>query len=60
MKAICAASAILILAAFTAVNLFLPYALLVLAAGAGAAYALGIPCGILSGDKGPSCRLGTC
>lgn len=60
MKTICAVSAIVILAAFTAVNLFLPYALLVLAAGAGAAYAFGVPCGILSGKRGPSCRLGTC
>ncbi len=60
MKAICAFSAIGILAAFTAVNLFIPYALLVLALGAAAARAFGIPCGIFSGKKGSSCRLGTC
>lgn len=60
MKAICAVSAIFILAAFTAVNLFIPYALLVLAIGAVAARAFGIPCGILAGKRGASCRLGTC
>ncbi|MEJ5357434.1 MAG: hypothetical protein WHT06_02065 [Desulfobacterales bacterium] len=60
MKAICAVSAVVVLTVFTAVNLFIPYALLVLATGAVAAYAFGIPCGILSGKKGGSCRLGTC
>ncbi len=60
MNAICAVSALFILAAFTAVNLFIPYALLVLALGAAAAYAFGIPCGILAGRKDASCRLGAC
>ncbi len=60
MKAICAVSAMVILAAFTAVNLFIPYALLVLALGAAGVWAFVIPGGIFSGKKGSSCRLGSC
>lgn len=60
MKPICAFAAMLFLALFTAVNLFLPYALIVLATAVGLAAALGIPCGLLRRGRKGECRLGYC
>jgi hypothetical protein len=60
MNLLCALAAIGLLIGFTAVNLFLPYAILVLGAGMGAAVLLGIPCGLLDRDRSGECRLGSC
>ena len=60
MKPICVFAALLFLALFTAVNLFLPYPLIVLAAALGLAAVLGIPCGLLNRDRKGECRLGYC
>jgi hypothetical protein len=60
VKAICAFVALAFLALFTAVNLFLPYALIVLAAAIGLAALWGIPCGFLTHDRKGECRLGFC
>jgi hypothetical protein len=60
MNPICAAMAVVIALAFTAVNLFIPYALLVLLAAGIIAAAFGIPCGIFSRGRQGECRLGYC
>jgi hypothetical protein len=52
--------AVVIALAFTAVNLFIPYALLVLLAAGIVAAAFGIPCGIFSRGRQGECRLGYC
>jgi hypothetical protein len=54
---ICLSLAVLLIIAFTAVNLFLPYALIV----AGAFIGLGLTCGIIKRRKrGAQCFLGFC
>lgn len=60
MKKICGVAAIFLVAAFTAVNLFIPYALAVFALAVGMAYFFGIPCGWLTRDRKGECRLGYC
>jgi hypothetical protein len=60
MKPVCALAALAFLVMFTAVNLFLPYALIVLAAAIGLAAVLGIPCGLLQRDRKGECRMGFC
>jgi len=60
MKPFCALVALAFVLLFTAVNLFLPYALIVLAAAIGLAAVLGIPCGLLQRDRKGECRLGFC
>jgi hypothetical protein len=60
MKMICAGAAIVLVAAFTAVNLFIPYALFVFALAFGMAYFFGIPCGLLTRDRKGECRRGYC
>jgi len=58
MNAFCAWVAIIFLLALTAVNLFVPYALIVLAAAIGLSTLLGIPCGWLARDRKGECLLG--
>lgn len=60
MKAVCVFAALVLLALFTAVNLFLPYALMVIAVAIGLAALIGIPCGLLTRDRKGKCRLGFC
>jgi hypothetical protein len=60
MKVFCGMAIVGLIVAFTAVNLFLPYAVLVLAAGIGLARIVGIPCGFLTRDPKRECRLGYC
>jgi hypothetical protein len=60
MKAVCTLFALLFLVLFTAVNLFLPYALIVLAAAIGFSALLGLPCGLWRRDHKGECRLGIC
>jgi hypothetical protein len=60
MKSICALVALAFLFVFTAVNLFIPYALIVLAAAIGLSAVLGIPCGWWTRDRKGECRLGIC
>ena len=56
MKSICGLAAIFLLIAFSAVNLFLPYALVVFAVMIGLAFA----CGIVKRRTGKECPLGFC
>jgi hypothetical protein len=60
MKTLCALAAIAFVIAFTAVNLFIPYALVVAILAIGFAAFLGIPCGFLDRDHEGECRLGYC
>lgn len=60
MKILCAGAAIAFLIAFTAVNLFIPYALVVIGLAVGFSAFLGIPCGFLTRDHKGECRLGYC
>jgi hypothetical protein len=60
MKMICAWTAIALVIAFTAVNLFIPYALVVFGLAIGMGYFLGIPCGLLTRGRKGECRLGYC
>jgi hypothetical protein len=60
MKMICASVAVLLLLAFTAVNLFIPYALIVLGVAVGMAYLFGLPCGVITRARRGECRLGYC
>jgi len=60
MKTGCALAAVLLVVAFTAVNLFIPYALLILAFGIGLAVFVGVPCGFLTRGRKGECRLGYC
>lgn len=56
MKSICLAIAVSLLVLFTAVNLFLPYGLLVLSLF----IPLGFACKVISRSKKQECRLGFC
>ncbi len=56
MKSICGLAAVILLLAFTAVNLFLPYALVVLALFVGLAFA----CGVVKRRTKQECPLGFC
>jgi len=60
MNILCAVVAIAFVIAFTAVNLFIPYALVVFILAIGLAAFLGIPCGLLTRDHKGECRLGYC
>jgi hypothetical protein len=60
MKTLCTLAAIAFAIAFTAVNLFIPYALAVFLLAIGFAAFLGIPCGFLTRDDKGECRLGYC
>jgi hypothetical protein len=60
MKMLCAFVAIALVLAFSAVNLFIPYALAVLGLGLGMAYLFGIPCGLFTRGRRHECRLGSC
>jgi hypothetical protein len=60
MNILCAFAAIAFVIAFTAVNLFIPYALVVFGLAIGFAAILGIPCGFLTRDHKGECRLGYC
>ena len=56
MKHICTIAAIVLLIAFSAVNLFIPYALVVLAL----LFGLGFACKIIQRSRNRECRLGFC
>jgi hypothetical protein len=56
MKSMCAIAAIALLIAFSAVNMFIPYALIGLALLVG----LGYSCKIIQRSRGRECRLGFC
>ncbi len=56
MKTLCIISAAILVVLFAAVNLFLPYAVLVLAL----AVAIGFPCKIFRRSQKKECRLGFC
>ncbi len=56
MRTICTISYVILAIGFAAVSLFLPFAILVLAA----AVALGFPCKILRRSNNKECRLGFC
>jgi hypothetical protein len=56
MKTLCMISALAFLALFAALNLFLPYAILVIVL----AIAIGFPCKIFRRSRDPECRLGYC
>lgn len=60
MKAFCAWVAFIFLTVLTAVNLFVPYALMVLAAAVGLSVFLGVPCGWLTRGRKGECRPGFC
>jgi hypothetical protein len=60
MNPLCAIAAIALAIAFSAVNLFIPYALVVAILAIGFAAILGIPCGFLTRDDKGECRLGYC
>jgi hypothetical protein len=60
MKIFCALVAVVFLVAFSAVNLFIPYALILLGLAAGVAYLFGVPCGMLTRGRQEGCRLGVC
>jgi len=56
MNHLCAVAAVMLLIAFSAVNLFLPYALVVFALIIGLAFA----CGTVKRRTGKECPLGFC
>jgi hypothetical protein len=56
MRTICMISYVILAIVFAAVSLFLPYAILVLAA----AVVLGFPCKIFRRSNAKECRLGFC
>jgi len=56
MLNICAGLAVAILIVFTMFNLFLPYALIALAA----IVPLGFACGVISRARGRNCKMGIC
>jgi hypothetical protein len=56
----CALAAIAILVVFSAVNLFIPYALIVLVLAIGMVAFFGISCGLLNRDQKSECWLGYC
>ena len=56
MKSICGLAAVILLLAFSAVNLFLPYAIVVFAALIGLAFV----CGIIKRRTRQECPLGFC
>jgi hypothetical protein len=60
MKMICAFVAVAFVVAFSAVNLFIPYALIVFGLAIGMVYLLGIPCGFITRGRKSECRLGYC
>jgi hypothetical protein len=60
MNAVSALVAIALIVVFTAVNLFVPYALIVFGLGIGLAAFLGIPCGFITPGRTSECRLGYC
>ncbi len=56
MKHICITAAIVLLIAFSAVNLFIPYALVVLAL----LFGLGYACKVIQRSRNRECKLGFC
>ena len=56
MKTICIISAVTFVVLFAAFNLFLPYAVLVVAL----AVSIGFPCKIFRRSRNQECRLGFC
>ncbi len=56
MLNICAALAVAVLIAFSALILFLPYGLIALAA----IIPVGLACGVISRARGRECKLGFC
>lgn len=56
MKNACTIAAVVLLIAFSAVNLFLPYALIVL----GLLFGLGYACKVIQRSRNRECRLGFC
>lgn len=56
MLNICAILAIMVLIAFSAVSLFLPYGLIAFAT----IIPLGLACGVISRARGRECKLGFC
>lgn len=56
MKNLCAIAAIVLLIAFAAVSLFIPYALIVL----GLLFGLGYVCKVIQRSRNQECRLGFC
>ena len=60
MNILCATATIVLLIAFSAVNLFIPYALAVIFLAIGLAAVLGVPCGLMADDPKGECRLGFC
>ena len=56
MKTICMLTAVALLVGFTALNLFLPYAVLVIAL----AIVIGLPCKVFVRSHKNECRLGFC
>ena len=56
MKNICVIAAIVLLLVFSAVNLFIPYALAVLAM----MFGLGYACKVIQRSRNKECRLGFC
>ncbi len=60
MKTICAVVAVTLILGFTAVNLFIPYALAVILAAAALAALFGVPCGLQGEGPSSECRIGRC
>ena len=56
MKNLCIIAAIVLLVAFSAVNLFIPYALAVLAL----LFGLGYACKVIQRSRNRECKLGFC
>ncbi len=56
MNHLCLFAAVVLLIAFSAVNLFLPYALVVL----GLLFGLGYACKVIQKSRNRECRLGFC
>jgi hypothetical protein len=57
---ICAFVAAAFVIAFSAVNLFIPYALIVFSLAMALAYFFGVPCGLFTREARGGCRLGFC
>ena len=56
MKTLCLLSAVFLAIAFSALGLFLPFALIIFAAAIG----LGILCGLIKNPRSEACLLGRC
>jgi hypothetical protein len=56
MKILCILSAVILAVAFSTLNLFLPFALIIFAAAIG----VGILCGLIKNPRSETCLLGRC